>query len=96
MAHPGTPTLVTLLRLKLDAWLLMTAGAPSGFVRAASPKVIELGVVREDKPGMFRVIVARADVSADEMAGIDNTGDDLHFDHLFVHLLDEIEGSWTL
>ncbi len=96
MKDLSTPRLVRLFEAKLDEWLLMTAEAPGGFVRAHDGTIIEIAVVREDQPGQFRIISEREEVTADEMNGIESTGSDLAFSALFQNMMDEIEMRWRL
>jgi hypothetical protein len=89
------PRLVRLFEAKLDEWLLMTAEAPGGFVRALTPTTLQIGVVREDRPNQMRIITAQADVTPDEMNGIEASGSDLAFGTLFENMMDEIELQWS-
>lgn len=90
------PLLVRLLQIRLEEWLLMTAGAPCGFVRAIEPTVIQMGIVREDSPGKMRILATSAEVSPAEMNGQSEDQGDLHFNYLFQEMLDAIESEWTL
>ncbi len=82
------PMLVRVLQMKLDDALLTTANMPSGFVRATSPTEVEMGVVHETAPGVFKVMTHRVKVSKSEMAGRSSDQSDLGFNYLFEELYD--------